>query len=195
MSFDKNKLGVKKKSLNDILLNYTLTVGFIFIIVIFISLLILISRYVLIDTSVQNHVELTKNILDNINEVEKNLNQTNNTQTINLEDFNPDYKVINLSQKFIDGWSYFNSKENSSYFTFKFNKPIYNISDYFYILDFNFSSYKKGDPILFMYSQRPTFGYFISFENNMKIYVYNPKIKSVIVINNRRFIGRVIFLK
>jgi len=178
----------------DKLLNYTLSVGFILLIVIFITSIILISRYVLADeNALQQHVVSTKNLLDDIEKVEKTFE---NAEIIEVSSTNFNQKNTINYQKNIIEHSYLNIKENTSIISFKLNKEIKEINNILYLEYENLNEINEDEMILYNMNQK---GIILELENNENsinktnyIIVFNFEKQDTEKINFENILGKII---
>lgn len=181
--------------------NYLLTLGFILSIVIFIVLIISISRLVLNDkSSIAEHVKNTQNLLDDINSVENN-NQT--IEKCNLKnEFNLNQKNninLNINQNnLVYDFSYYNINKNKSIISFKTKSNINKINNYYYLTIKNISNLNKRSQILYYNDNNEIMrNTFLSYEPKEKqIIIYDQADENIIKINNiSKIIGELIYIK
>lgn len=176
---------MKKK---DKLLNYTLSVGFILLIVIFLTSIISISRYVLSDgNAIQEHVVTTKNLLEDIERVEKSVETQENTeiQTITTS---KNKKIANY-EKNIKQISYLNINENKSILTFTLNKEIKELNNINYIEYENQSFIEKNDVILYNVKEKGV----ILTNNQEELKVFNFESSETEEIEFGNILGKIIY--
>ena len=166
-----------------------LSMGFIFIIILFLTSIIIISRYVLSDeNALQKHVVTTRNLLDDIEKVEK---QVNIQEDINIQeniDYLNDYETINFKNK-VSEYSYLNIGGNNSIISFKLNKKIYKIDNVLYIKYINPQEIEEGDIIAFNLEDK---GIIIDSSDDM-ISVFNIKTQDVQTVSYGNILGKIIY--
>lgn len=128
--------------------NYILSIGFILLIVLFLISLIGISRSVLSGSLiVKEHVHNTQNLLQDISEVEKSVEEntkTEDTAQITSENI----KTSNFKNNILDA-SYTNINENKSVITFILNSEISQENNTYYLKYKNQTEIEKNDIILY----------------------------------------------
>jgi predicted PurR-regulated permease PerM len=189
----KNRTKLYENDFNEKLINYTLTIGFIFLIVFFISSIILISRFVFVGTSIGEHVQITKELIGNINKIEK---ETNNSENLLQELNNNNFFNLNPSNSNIISYSYLNTNNNQSFITIKFNSSIKKIDKYLYIPIINISYLEKNTIIIYFNSidEKHEIGKFISYENN-EIYIFDIENNDFLKIDPESIKGEIIFIE
>lgn len=126
--------------------NYLGSLVFVSLILLFLFSLVFISRFALDDTGVlQDYVQSTKTLLDDIDEVQKEVESFNSNisrvDLKNIEIFDSSYGVIDSS--------YLNIKNTGAFFTLKFDHPIIEFNNYYLLdVDDNFT-YFKGQRIIY----------------------------------------------
>lgn len=173
-------------------IRYLLTIGFTLFIFIILFIFLIVSRLVLSDTTpFGEHVITTKNLLEDIEKVEKAASQDSLNQ-------NYTYKQNNAFMKFnyiytnITDVSYKNFNENKSVITLMLDKEILttNTGLYYFKIE-NVSTLEKGEIIIYDRAYLKI-GEFLEFENEGKIAVFaNSETKSVEKIETGEIIGRV----
>lgn len=173
-------------------IRYLLTIGFTLFIFIILFIFLIVSRLVLSDTTpFGEHVITTKNLLDDIEKVEKAASQDSLNQ-------NYTYKQNNAFMKFnyiyvnISDISYKNFNENRSIITLILDKEILstNTGLYYFKIE-NVSTLEKGEIIIYDRAYLKI-GEFLEFEEEGKIAVFaNSETKSVEKIETSEIVGRV----
>ncbi len=131
----------------DFFVNYLGSLAFISIILLFLFSLLFISRFTLDEGGdLHNYVSSTKTLLDDIDEVEKNVNSINGSVSNRFSLY--DVKLVG-SDFGVLSESYINSNVGDSFFTLKFNYSILEFENYYIIdIDENFD-FKNGQVVLF----------------------------------------------
>ena len=173
-------------------IRYLLTIGFTLFIFIILFIFLIVSRLVLSDTTpFGEHVITTKNLLEDIEKVEKAASQDSLNQ-------NYSYKQNNAFMKFnyiyvnISDISYKNFNENRSIITLILDKEILstNTGLYYFKIE-NVSTLEKGEIIIYDRAYLKI-GEFLEFEEEGKIAVFaNSETKSVEKIETSEIVGRV----
>jgi len=109
--------------------NYLLSIGFIFLVVLFLSSMIFISRFVLstAEAPINQHIQITKNILDDIKEVKPSKNESYGGHLSKESYLRVNYKNFNLEKPY-----FININKNKSIFTFRINGEIKNDNNIYY---------------------------------------------------------------
>jgi len=175
---------------NEKVLNYILTLGFIFTIVIFLVLIVGISRFVLSDnSSLGAHVKTTTNLLENIEVVE---NQTTNTD---FQKSNYNYLSINTNSVNISDYSYYNTNNNKSFFTIKLNQEIFESDDYLYLKVKNLEKIEKGNILLYNNSKNETKLARVLIIEDDSFEVSDIESTQIIQISKKQLIGELLYKK
>lgn len=175
----------------DRLLSYTLSVGFVVLILIFLILLITISRFVFEGTNtITDHVTETKTILDNIQEVERSVDSTDSAKidTIKLDVLENNY------EKDIQDVSYMNIKDKTSIISLAFNSTI-GVTDtgIYYLKLENISGLEQGEKIVFKSDSQIRTGYVFTVKDDYSlINIVNFDQKERLDINYSDVIGKVV---
>lgn len=134
-------------SKQDKLITYILSLGFIILILFFLIIIIQISRFVLEDTNtIGEHVVSTKNLLENIEEVQKSVKKSEESKilnNINIEQI----KCNNYNDKINDIY-YVNMQNNRSIISLVLTKPINKLNNTYYIEVEKFNNLEIGDNLL-----------------------------------------------
>ncbi len=185
---------VKEK---DNFLNYALSIGFVLLIIFFISSLAFISRVVLSnDTPIGVHVSSTKDLLDDISEVEKSTHESVN-ETISQDSditegsfFEIDYKGFN-----IEDLSYLNLKEDKSFLTIEFDSQINSIGGVYYVDLNNISGLRKGNMLVYERDGIIKLGKFVSFDEESLVLIDEDNKKNVVIVAPQEIVGRVFLIR
>lgn len=132
---------VKRKKV----VNYILTLGFIFLLISFLSSLILISRIVLSDADLQEHVVETKEILQEIEEIEKKTKAFENNTIRKTFNLNSTYVNSRLLEQLLLERYFTNTQKNTSILSFYLNSSIITKENNTYILT---TSVEEGEYII-----------------------------------------------
>lgn len=159
-------------------LSYLLSIGFTMLIFLFLVVLVLISRVVLSDVSpVSEHVINTKNLLENIEEVEKvaHINSSASMEDFNQEDIERLYKKNSYINEYVLDANHKNLKDKSI-FTVFFKEQIEKVNNAYYFKLENASTLNKDDLIIY--------------DNDKigRVIGVGDKITSVIDVENKRII-------
>ncbi len=172
---------------NEKLFNYMLSAAFILLIVIFLALMIQISRYVLRDdTILQEHVINTRDMLENIESIDKNseikhtINQELSKKTLNIE-------------KHIKEISYLNVNKDKSILTLILNSKINNIDCTYYLEINNFHELNTNNIVLYTNKENINKGVIFVIENENTIKLYNLETSEIEVTSFENIIGKVIY--
>lgn len=167
--------------------NYIGSLVFVSIILLFLFSLVFISRFALDDTSgLQEYVESTKILLEEIDEVQQQVSNTSSNPTrIDLKNLN----VFDSSYDIIDG-SYKNIRDEGAFFTIKFNSTITENEKYFILeVDKEFD-YVKGQRIIYLNNE----GIVLENEEN-SLEVYDLETARIGTINKQDIEGVIIYEK
>lgn len=173
-------------------IRYLLTIGFTLFIFIILFLFLIVSRLVLSDTTpFGEHVIITKNLLQDIEKVEKAASQ----DTILEQNYT--YKQNNAFMKFnyvyvnITDISYRNFNENRSVITLILDKQIYSTYNgvYYFKLE-NLTSLEKGEIIVYN-SIEPKIGEFLEYDGENIAVFANIESKNIEKIETNEIMGRV----
>jgi len=170
-------------------LNYILSMGFIILIIIFLSSIVFISRYVLSnsDNVIENHVKITQIFLDDIKEVESITKSDNLSLNSNIE--NIDFFKVNYNDFIVSKPHIINLKDNTSIFTFYINGEIGNVDNTYYKKIKNLSVIDKKDIILYEESR---VGIVLEVKHE-EVKVLNEKNNIVEVTSFDKILGKVFF--
>ena len=173
--------------------NYFLTICFILLIIVFIISLIAMSKLVLTQIEpIQKHVADTRNLLEDIHEVEKATTNKTNLEDIskfgkkNYFEFN--YKGFNVTSL-----SFNNVNKNKSIVTFFINKPIGESEGIYYIAIDNLDELANGDTIVYLSDLGTQTGRFISFQEG-KLLVEESENTQITQIPKEWFLGKVFYI-
>lgn len=177
---------MKKK---DKLFNYTLSVAFILLIVIFLTSIISISRYVLSDgNAIQEHVVTTKNLLEDIERVEKSVETQENTEIKTVTSVSRNKKISNYDNNIIQT-NYLNVNENKSILTFTLNKEIIELNGIYFTNYANKNEIEKSDIILYNVKEQGS----VLTKNDEKIKVFNFETSETEDIEFGNILGKIIY--
>jgi len=181
---------MKKK--NQQFVNYLLTIGFIFLVVLFLTSIVFISRGVLsnpqfINSSVK---DLKPNILENINEVETLTKITkNNTLNLPLNKVDFDFFKIQSNDFSLNDSFFLNINKNKSIISFRINGEIGSIGNrIFYKKIKNSSNILKKDIVVYSKSR---IGQVLSVNKDLEIKVLNLDTNKIEITNSSLIEGRV----
>jgi len=170
----------------DKLLNYTLSVGFILIIVLFLTSIILISRYVLADENAfQQHVVTTKNLLDDIEKVEKSVENAEEVEFSQVSSI--DKKKTHNYENNIVEHSYLNIKNDTSIISFKLNKNIKEVNNVLYLEYKNSSEIEANEIILYNLNQKG-----IVLSKNESVTIFNIQKQDTEKIKFENILGKIV---
>lgn len=199
---------------NKKLFNYILSMFFILLILFVLLLMIYISRVVLDDNGTfKEHVTDTKKLLDNIEKVEKtvdNIEYVPNNQFLNYNEIEDLNFIFNANFKKINKVYYLNSKENKGIISFTLNSNVSRIDDFYYLNIENLTNIENSDVLIYnidfkeydldlnLYSDKRNFLNNVSygvvfekhnFENNFELEVFDFQLKEVIFLNKKDILG------
>ena len=170
------------------LVNYLGSISFVLIILLFLVSIVLISRFALSEGgSFGDYVASTKDLLENIDEVEKEVvNIEKNVTRVPLSNIN----VFNGANYGVNGTSFLNLENGNSFFTLKFDYQIIDTQKYYLLNTTNGFQFKKGQKIIFENGE----GIFLNdYGNAVEIYdLENSKITN---IDRKKVLGVVIYEK
>lgn len=180
------------KKNNDKLFNYTLSVGFIVIILIFLVLIIQISRIVFNDdNSIQEHVSTTKNLLDNINEVEKSVEKNEElTHQLNQNMHYSTNKISNYQENVKDV-SYLNINEDKAIISIVVDSEIHKIENTYYLKTDNINDLAISDNIVFL-DENIYLGKIFEIEDDSTIKLITLDNQSTKIIDFTNVLGKVV---
>ena len=166
--------------------NYIGSLVFISVILLFLFSLVFISRFALNDTGgLQEYVVSTKTLLEDIDEVQKEVRNETSPTRIDLKNFH----VFDESYG-VEDISYLNNKDKESFFTLRFNSTIKETEKY-YILEIDEDyEFIKGQRILFLENE----GIVLENEENT-IEVYNIETTRITTIKKEEIGGVIIYEK
>lgn len=168
-------------------LNYALSIGFTMLVFLFLVLLVLISRVVLSDFSpISEHVMNTKNLLENIEEVEKVTQNNYSLESYELERLNKENSYFNV--KVLD--IHHRNLNDKSVLTVFFKYPIYNFNNRYYFQIENISEMKIDD--LVIYENNKTGRVINIYEN--KIIIIDIDEKKIKEIDKNTILGKVFMI-
>jgi len=176
---------------NDHYLNYLLNVFFVLLIVVFIALIVLISRVVFSGSGVlSEHVKSTQDLFENVDNFQ-NLTLTSNKclSSISVQDFDLNF---NSEFKILDS-SYRNFNENKSVLTVFINSKIGFNNELYYVEIKNFSNIHKFERLVYLNegSELANSGLYIGYENS-KIMLESLD-NELIKLDTNQILGRFIF--
>jgi hypothetical protein len=177
------------------MLNYFLSIGFILFLTIFLSLLVIMSRFVLSDvTPIGAHVQSTQNLLDDIEQVQKaaNLNIADSlNSTISRIAVHDSYSSFNELGVDISQVSYFNSEEDNSVISITFEGKV-GLSDGVYYLEKFVYELKKGDFVAFKVNGILKTGKFLILNNDL---VHILSDDEILKINTNQLLGKIFYIE
>ncbi len=195
---------IKKGFRKENYLNYLLTLGFILTIILFLVSITTISRFVFSNSnSIGQHVIDTKNLLENIDEVQ-NSNLTNNKFISSNPNYGIDNKIIIENKNIID-YSYYNINENKSIISIRLNSNITKKGNIYYIKLNESSKIKNKENIVFLNPKildefglkKISVGKIISIENqtdNTRYIILNIDNEEIVKIDNESLIiGKLLY--
>lgn len=169
------------------IINYLLSIGLILLVMVFIISLMTISRFVLSDvTPVGIHVLNTKNLLQDINDVEKAASISSNlTSKLKGDSFNfIGFNVTDIA--------YVNVNKNKSIVTMFFDREIGNIGNVYYVKIKNPDIIQKGE-ILIYENEGIQIGEFVAITDGKELIVNNLEDDRVEQILGINLIGSVFY--
>jgi len=178
------------------LLNYFLSIGFVLFLTIFLSLIVVMSRFVLSGvTPIGAHVQNTQSLLEDIEQVQKaaSLNMENRSQALIIGGKREKYSSFNELGVDISQVNYFNSIEGNSVLSITFNGEVGEEDGVFYltILPDNLI---KGDFVAFKVNGILKTGEFLVLDpntNNLHISTDDELVK----INKKQLLGKVFYIE
>jgi hypothetical protein len=177
-----------KKNTN--LFNYTLSIGFILLVMIFLISLVGISRSVLSDSeTIRDHVQTTQDLLEDITEVELTVEENEKINGFNLGKNN----IINYKQNILD-ISYININENKSIITLILDSELKEYNNVYYLKYKNLYEINKTDQIIYSLDNQIFFGKVLEIELNI-LKVLNFETKEIDKITFDKVLGKIIVKK
>lgn len=187
-----------KKNENSPILNYLLSMGFIMFLIVIFVLMLLISRFVLSDVNpIGEHVKQTKDLLKDIDEVQKVAEMQINNQNVTAGQMfeNSIHYHLNEISADITDMSYTNVHENKSIITLFFDRRIYVLDNYTYYVEIkNIEDLHKKGIIVFENDGINQTGEFISYLDKENIVVVNTGNDELLKISLGNVLG-VVFYK
>jgi len=178
-------------------LNYLFTLGFILAIVLFIVVLVLISRFVLSDeSSISEHVKLTKDLIEDVNKVNLELN---NKSTLEENSVGINFRsVFKVDSSEISDFSYYNLNENKSIFTIFIDREVFLFENKYYIKYKNSNEILKNDLVLYTdkLTKEIKLSHFVSFDDvKNDLVLYDFQSEKLIKVSFIEVLGKVIYLQ
>jgi len=179
------------KTKKKLLINYLFSIGFIFLIVIFLSSIVFISRTVLSNAQepISDHVKNTQNILEDILEVESITKSSAQNSSNYINNNNKFLNSNSTSLKIFDE-AYINVDENKSIFTFFIDGEIVKLNNSYYKKLKNFSKLLTKDTIAYNSNE---IGNILEIKNE-KLKVLNSNTHKIDSINSNDILG-IVFLE
>jgi hypothetical protein len=183
---------MKKK---EKVLNYFLSIGFILFLTIFLSLIVIMSRFVLSGvTPIGAHVQSTQTLLEDIEQVQKvaslNVADSSNT-TIGRTGVFESYSSFNELDIEISKISYFNSEEDNSVISITFDGKV-GSSDGVYYLEKSVGELVKGDFIAFKVNGILKTGKFLILNNGL---IHVSSDDDILKINYNQILGEIFYIE
>lgn len=182
-------------------LNYFLSIGFVLFLMIFLSLMIIMSRFVLSEvTPIRAHVQNTKTLLEDIDEVKMYATQNiENKSTLDFSIGGP--KIIAAKPAIfndlggdINQISYFNSKtEGNSVISITFNGEIGNEKGIYYFI-LPAEGMIKGDLIAYKLDGVTYTGKFLVIGPSEEVHIEDEK-GDLMKINQKLLLGKVFYIQ
>ncbi len=173
------------------LFNYTLSIGFILLIVVFIVVMIVMSRYVLSETnSISNYVFEAQTLLEDVNEVEVSTKDSN-LVGVQIDDKDLLRLKFNNYQENILDVSSINIKDNKSIISIVLDSKIETIDNIYYLKIDNLSDISKGYELVYVNEESLEFGKVFSVNMN-KVRVLNVESKELVDLEFVDILGKVI---
>lgn len=179
----------------DKLLNYFLSIGFVLFLTIFLSLIIIMSRFVLSGvTPIGAHVQNTQSLLDNIQEVSKaaSLNVDNRSSLLVSGKYSEEYSSFNELRVDISDLSYFNSIEGNSVISITFTGEVGKDDGVVFMktLPINLN---KGDFVAFKVNGILRTGNFLVIDSSENIHISTDT--EAVKIRDKQLLGRIIYIE
>lgn len=180
---------------NVMVINYLMYIGLILLVIVFLILLVSISRFVLSDYNpIGAHVMNTKNLLEDINEVEKVAISTQNVTLIS--ETGEDFFRLNYDGFNIRDVSYININENKSIVSMYFTSEIADINDEIYYIKIkDIDNFEKGDIVLYNSIEEPRVGEFLSVDEQGKIIIVNQNTEKLEEASEEGILGRIFYIR
>lgn len=177
------------------MLNYFLSIGFILFLTIFLSLIVIMSRFVLSGvTPIGAHVQYTQTLLEDIEQVQKaatlNIADISNS-TISRTIVHDSYSSFNELDVNISQVSYFNSEEDNSVISITFDGKI-GLSDGVYYLEKFVDDLDKGDFVAFKVNGILKTGKFLILNNDL-IHILSDD--EILKINTNQLLGKIFYIE
>jgi len=177
------------------LLNYFLSIGFVLFLTIFLSLIVIMSRFVLSGvTPIGAHVQNTQSLLEDIEQVQKaaSLNVENRSQSLLVSGKREEYSSFNELGVDISQVNYFNSIKGNSVISITFDGEVGEEDGVFYltILPVNLV---KGDFVAFKVNGILKTGKFLVLDpnsGNLHISTEDELIK----IKDKQLLGKIFYI-
>ncbi len=183
---------MKKK---EKMLNYFLSIGFILFLTIFLSLIVIMSRFVLSGvTPIGAHVQSTQTLLEDIEQVKKaaSLNALDSSNsTISRTGVHESYSSFNELDIEISQVSYFNSEEDNSVISVTFDGKV-GSKDGVYYLEKTVNELKKGDFVAFKVNGILKTGKFLILNNDL---IHVSSEDDILKINYNQLLGKIFYIE
>ena len=162
------------------MLNYFLTLFFIFLGILFLFLLVGISRFVLADSEViSTYVTSTKDLLEDVEDISNNVLVEKTNDDI-LFDFN---STLNYNDA-----SYLNIKDNKSLITFSFNGSISKVNEFYVLSNENYST----KDLVYLTSYKSS-GVILDFEGDELVEIFLIDEKRMVSTQKEDILGLVLY--
>ena len=175
----------------DSAVNYAFSIGFIILIVVFLTSILAISRFVFLDeTPIKEHLIDTKELLEKASEVEKTTEELKNSS----KDDSPKVKGnTNLDAFNITAINYINNPKGKSFVTLTFVGHAESFDNHYYNRNFNRSNLEEEDLIVYI-SDTFHIGTFVSHVDESTVRILERKTNEIKDFNINVIEGKVFFI-
>lgn len=147
------------------------------------------SRFVLSDSGLGNHVKDTKNLLDDVSVVESNVNDQKNS----LQRGNNIIMQPTFDQRFVKDFSKVDFKNNQTVVLFTLDSKVEQYNNLYYVKINNISKLIPSDLIVFKFNNNIRYGKLIQLKDKFEI--YDSKTQSIINMNSSNILGKLIYIQ
>ena len=187
-----------KAKTNSPFLNYVLSIGFVAFLIVLLVTIVVISRFVLSDVNpLGQHVQNTKDLLDDVSEVQKAAelkidNQTKSIRPIITHDSKvPEFNMIGA--KILD-LHHLNVNENKSILSLAFDREIFIEENIYYFKIKNLTELHNREILLYKQNSEILEGEFIALNENGEVIIENQE-KDSVKVDPMDLLGRVFYIK
>lgn len=188
-----------KNKTNSPFLNYVLTIGFVAFLIVLLATIVVISRFVLSDVNpLGQHVQNTKDLLNDVNEVQKAAEQKIENQTkttpaaiVIQEVKTPEFNTIGAK---VTGIHHMNVNENKSILTIFFDHDIYIQNGIYYFKIKDLSELHNRELVLYRENTDLKTGQFMAVNQDGDIIIQDDKENSV-KINEMDLLGKIFYIE